>query len=592
MRAEPLSMKFLPSQLAYLLSERELRTNIGSLLRYLAFLAGLVIVFAVLFHLIMERVEGQSHSWVTGFYWTLVVMTTLGFGDITFASDIGRLFSIIVLVSGVVFLLVMLPFLFIRLFYAPWLEARVRLRAPRQVDEQLSGHVVITEYDTIAVGLIQRLQTSGLPYVVIEPAPAQAAQLTGEGLSVVTGEIDSADTYRAVGADRARMLVANREDTTNTNITLTVREVTSNLPIAAIVEAEDAVDILQLSGATHVLPLKAQLGEYLAARVDVGRREVHVVGAYRGLQVVELPARGTPFAGVEVRHTRLRETDRISVVGMWTRGRLRPAYPTTVIDEASVLVLAGSTEQIAGLNRRLTADAPSRSTAPVLVVGAGRVGHAAAVALRRLGIRTHVVERDPRALAAMADVADQLVEGDAADRDILSRAGLDDAPSVLLTTNDDAMNIYLAVYCRRLQPGLRIVSRITHERNVEAIHRAGADFVLSYASLGAETLFALIRRRETVILGEGVELFTRLVPDRLAGRTLLEGAIGSLTGLCVIALQDGERFVTELHSQTVLPAGAELVMIGSLEQRRAFSDAYGVEQPPRSVPPATAPRLG
>ena len=51
--------------------------------------------------------------------------------------------------------------------------------------------------------------------------------------------------------------------------------------------------------------------------------------------------------------------------------------------------------------------------------------------------------------------------------------------SVLLTTNDDAMNIYLAVFSRRLNPGLRIVSRITHERNIDAIHRAGADFMLS-----------------------------------------------------------------------------------------------------------------
>ena len=48
-------------------------------------------------------------------------------------------------------------------------------------------------------------------------------------------------------------------------------------------------------------------------------------------------------------------------------------------------------------------------------------------------------------------------------------AGILEAASVLLTTNDDAMNIYLAVYCRRLNPNLRIVSRITHERNVEAI---------------------------------------------------------------------------------------------------------------------------
>jgi hypothetical protein len=51
----------------------------------------MVTVYAVLFHLIMGSVEGQQHSWITGFYWTLVVMTTLGFGDITFTTDIGRL---------------------------------------------------------------------------------------------------------------------------------------------------------------------------------------------------------------------------------------------------------------------------------------------------------------------------------------------------------------------------------------------------------------------------------------------------------------------------------------------------------------------
>ena len=124
-------MKFIPSQLAYLTTDREARTNLRALGRYLLFLAALAALYAVLFHVIKLNVEHEQHSWVTGFYWTLVVMTTLGFGDITFTSDTGRIFSIIVLLSGVVFLLVMLPFLFIRLFYAPWLEARVRLRLHR-----------------------------------------------------------------------------------------------------------------------------------------------------------------------------------------------------------------------------------------------------------------------------------------------------------------------------------------------------------------------------------------------------------------------------------------------------------------------------
>lgn len=569
-------MKFPSSQLASLFAERELRHNVASLLRYLAFLAALILLYSVLFHVIMEQAEHRSHSWTTGLYWTLTVMTTLGFGDITFTTDIGRLFSIVVLLSGVVLLLVMLPLLFVRLFYAPWIEARMRTRAPRELAGDTSGHIVIAEYDAVARGLISRLDTAGMAYAVIEPDPARAAELSANGVSVVTGEVDSAQTYRALRTGQARLLVANREDTTNTNITLTVREVSGDVPIVAIAEDPEAVDILQLSGATEVVPLKIQLGEYLANRVDAGRVEAHVVGTYRDLHVAELPVRHTPFAGIEVRETHLRETHGMSVAGIWMRGRLLAAYPTTRIDPAGVLVIAGTREQLASLNQSLSPGQPAGSgTGSVLIIGAGRVGHAAAAALKRAGVRTHVVEKDARALATMAAVADVLVEGDAADREVLARAGLANAASVVLTTNDDAMNIYLAVYCRRLQPGLRIVSRITFDRNVEAIHRAGADFVLSYASLGAERVFSFIRGRDGVILGEGVDLFTQPVPKLLEGRTLQDGAIGSLTGLCVIALQDGERFVTELHSGTVLPRGSELVMIGSLEQRRTFVEAFG-----------------
>jgi voltage-gated potassium channel len=232
-------MKFLPSQLAYLTADREAGANLRALARYLGFLAALVTAYAILFHVIKASVEHEQHSWITGFYWTLVVMTTLGFGDITFTSDIGRVFSIIVLLSGVVFLLVMLPFLFIRLFYAPWLEARVRQRAPREVAPGTRGHVIIAQYDPIAAGLIERFESEKIPYVVIEPDPARAAQLVGDGISLVAGDNDNRVTYERAAAPEARMVLANCEDTTNTNITLTVREAAPHLPIAAIVEEHD-----------------------------------------------------------------------------------------------------------------------------------------------------------------------------------------------------------------------------------------------------------------------------------------------------------------------------------------------------------------
>ncbi len=564
-------MKYLASQLGLLFAEGESRANLTALFKYFAFLAVLIAAYAVLFHLIMGRIEGQQHSWITGFYWTLVVMTTLGFGDITFTSDIGRLFSMVVLVSGVVFLLVMLPFQFIRLFYAPWLESRVRLRAPREVRAGTTGHVIITEYDAVAAGLVERLNAAAIPYFIVEPDAAKAARFVSDDLSVIAGENDSRATYERLHAPGARLIVANCEDTANTNITLTVREVAPKVHIAAVVEEEDSVDILQLSGATTVLPLKRQLGESLANRVDTGRAEAHVIGSFHGVHVAELPVRDTQLAGALVRDTRLRELTGLSVVGLWERGRLQPAFPHTVIRANAVVVVAGSATQIRSLNSLI---AREDTTAPVLVIGAGKVGQAAARALKQKALVVYALDRDEKALEILAVDVDAVHAGDAADRQTIERAGIARAASVLLTTNDDAMNIYLAVFCRKLNPDLRIVSRVTHERNVEAIHRAGADFALSYTSLGVDSIMSLVNGDATVVLGEGVRLFEVRVPPSLAGQPLSKTGIGSRTGLSVVAMEDQRVLTTQLTGETVLPTGATLLMLGNADQRQQFAEAF------------------
>jgi Trk K+ transport system NAD-binding subunit len=366
------------------------------------------------------------------------------------------------------------------------------------------------------------------------------------------------------------LLLANCEDTTNTNITITAREIAPDLPIAAIVEEEDSVDVLQLSGATHVLPLKERLGEYLATRADSGS-EAHIVGSHRGLKIAELPARDTMFAGQTVRDTRLRERTGLSVVGLWERGRLRPAFPDTRIESNGVIVLAGTDVQFTALNALMPRHGDA---APVLIIGAGKVGQAAARALRAKGTVVHAIDRSTTVLTPLAEAGVKIFAGDAADRKLLDDAGIQTVSSVLLTTNNDAVNIYLAVFCRRLNPRLRIVSRVTHERNVEAIHRAGADFVLSYTTLGVESVMSLLRGYELVVLGEGVELFSVPVPPSLSGRPLADSNIGSATGLSVVAIGRNGTLETRLTSQTPLDPGATLLMLGSLEQRRKFSELF------------------
>ena len=127
-------------------------------------------------------------------------------------------------------------------------------------------------------------------------------------------------------------------------------------------------------------------------------------------------------------------------------------------------------------------------------------------------------------------VADRVFVGDANDREVLMKAGLEDAPSVLLTTNDDAVNVYLAVYCRRLKPGLRIVSRITHNRNLEAIPTARGRTSRSATRPSARKPWCLSSKgTRSWSSRETFDLFSVQLPPSLENKTLAESGIGSRT---------------------------------------------------------------
>ena len=560
-------MKFVVSQLMYLIKQPLLRENLQRLSRQLIVLVSLIAIYSILFHVIMLH-EGHDHSWLTGVYWTLTVMSTLGFGDITFESDLGRMFSVIVLLSGIFMLLIVLPFAFIRFFYAPWLEAQLNLRAPRSLGADVRDHVLIARHEVIAHDLVEQLRLAEIPHHVLEPDPTKAAHLHAGGVPVVTGDPQAAETWAALGVERARAVIANIDDAQNTNIVLTVRQVAPNVPVIATVEDDDAIDILELSGASHVLPVKHRLGEHLANRVNAGHAEVHQIGSYRDLVIGEFPVHGTPLAGRTLRELALRRRIGVSVVGVWERGRFEAPDPDRTLTSSSVPVVIGTPAQILELNALLVIyDTNYEAT---VVIGGGKVGCAAAKALKAREMTVHLVERDEALCAKLDGAADRIFRGDAADRKVLAEAGIDRAPAVLLTTNDDSINIFLTVYCRKLNPELRIISRITHERNLEAVHRAGADFALGYSSLGAESIFSVIQQRDVMMFGAGIELFHVAVPRSLAGRTLEQCAIGASSGANVIAIRHGGEVITNPAPTTALPAGGELLVVGTHEQRARF----------------------
>jgi len=563
-------MKFIPTQVIYFIRSRTTQRNTRLLLKFLAALTVMVIVESILFHFIMI-LEDRYFSWVTGFYWTLTVMSTLGFGDITFTSDIGKVFSMFVLMSGIITLLVMLPFTFIQFFYAPWLDAQERARAPRELSEETANHVILTSFDPITINLVEKLKQYNYDYALIAPDLRQALELYDMGYKVVVGELGDPDTYKRLRIQNAALLVANNDDMTNTDIAFTARENSQSVPILTNADKDDSIDILELAGSTRVFQFMKMLGESLARRTVGMHMGANIIGRFDDLLIAEAPAMRTPLEGKKLIESQLREKTGATVVGIWNQGKFEMPHPQTLINANSVLLLAGSQEQLNNFHDIFCLYRMFHSSNdPILILGGGRVGRAAADVLKRNEVPYNIVEKNPRHF----EKGEQYILGDAADINTLNKAGINEAPSVIITTHNDAINIYLTIYCRQLRPDIQLVCRANSDIDIAKLHRAGADLVMSPAALGANTIINFLKPDEVLMFAEGLNIFRARVNPTLAGKSLVGSQIRQQTGCSVIALMtEGTMKISPAPSIT-LNENDQMVLIGDVNAEKRFLDNY------------------
>ena len=180
--------------------------------------------------------------------------------------------------------------------------------------------------------------------------------------------------------------------------------------------------------------------------------------------------------------------------------------------------------------------------------------------------------------ALLADGAKGIRNLTAADLEVLEQAGIRETSTVIITPRDDDLNVYLTIYCRQLRPDIQILSRATHEQNVATMHRAGADSVLSYASMGTGAVMNLLQRNKILTIAEGLDLFEVRVPEPLANKTVAETAIRENTGCSVVAIRTGAGIEVVPDPLAILPADAEIILIGTAESEDRFLELYGKDE--------------
>ena len=178
---------------------------------------------------------------------------------------------------------------------------------------------------------------------------------------------------------------------------------------------------------------------------------------------------------------------------------------------------------------------------------------------------------------------EHIIQGSAADLEVLLQAGIETTPSIIITTHDDDLNIYLTFYCRRLRPEAQIISRASMDRNINTLHRAGANLVMSFSSLVTATITNLLKPEQMLMISEGLNVFRVPLSPKLEGKKLTEIKLRESTGCSVVAVKRGEDIDINPDPTVPLKQGEELVLIGSADAEKLYNELYP-SQPLVEVP--------
>lgn len=194
----------------------------------------------------------EDWRFLDALYMTIITISTVGYREVNQVGDIGRVFTIFLVLIGVGF-----TFYVMAAVVQFMVEGRVRIimgrrRLDKQID-RLKNHYIVCGYGRIGRVLCRNLQRTPYDLVVVEKNPDLIPVMDKDGILYVASDAaDEANLLKA-GIRRARGLVAAlATDTDNVFLVLSARQLAPELNIIARASQEGAKNKLRAAGANSV----------------------------------------------------------------------------------------------------------------------------------------------------------------------------------------------------------------------------------------------------------------------------------------------------------------------------------------------------
>lgn len=313
-----------------------------------------------------RQVEGWH--WVDAVFMTAITLTTVGYGETQALGDRGRIFTIALILAGVMTIGYIVNRFTEALIEGYFIEGR-RIRQQKKLVESLTEHFILCGYGRIGRQIATEFAAEGTAFVIVDASSEQVRIAQFEGHSAIQADATLDETLIKTGVARAACLVAALpSDAENLYIILSAKSLNPGIRAIARASNEEAVQKLQRAGADKVISPYITGAKRMAAaalRPQVMDFMDGIVASDRSFYMEEfsIEAQVCPVAGLSLREAKLRSQSGALVLAVRRRDGTLIVGPTgeTMIMDRDMLICMGTADQLRVLNQILDPIAPRRN---------------------------------------------------------------------------------------------------------------------------------------------------------------------------------------------------------------------------------------
>ena len=202
---------------------------------------------------------------IDAFYMTVITISTVGYGEVGIMSDSAKIFSIVIIFSGLAVVGYGLTSVF-SLFFEGELKDAWRKKRMQAKIGKLKDHFIVCGAGDVAVTVIEKFKESGSNYVVIEKNEDRAEELIRDGILTVHGDATHEGTLEKAGISKAKGIICVlANDADNVFTVLTARQMNETIYIVSKAVEKSTHYKLKKAGANKTISPNEIVGQRIAA---------------------------------------------------------------------------------------------------------------------------------------------------------------------------------------------------------------------------------------------------------------------------------------------------------------------------------------